>query len=480
MGVYKMIGAMKNIRELQDYLEQSGIVLPLDKEIQSGPGGPLAQSINLDGFSVGNRFAILPMEGWDGTPDGRPTDLTIRRWRNFGLSGAKLIWGGEATAVRQDGRANPNQLVINRQTLPDLIRLRQTVLQAHLKQFGRTDDLMIGLQLTHSGRWSKSNRNDCLEPILAYDHPWLNPRVGLPMRSGRVISDDGVEELVADFIQAACLAQEAGFDFVDVKHCHGYLGHEFLSAIERSGKYGGNLENRTRFASEIIKGIRSATPEFKVAVRLSAFDFMPFHPAINHTGVPDNTNGQPYLYAFGGDGSGLGIDLREPIEFLKMLLEMGVRMMCITAGSPYYNPHIQRPAYTPPSDGYLPPEDPLLGVSRQIMVSAQLKAAVPEMMMVGSAYSCLQDWLANVAQAAVRQGDVDLVGIGRMVLAYPQFPADVLAGKPMQRNRICRSFSDCTTAPRKGLASGCYPLDDFYKHSPEADVLKKVKKGQAA
>ena len=65
------------------------------------------------------------MEGWDGTPDGHPTDLTMRRWERFGLSGAKLIWGGEAVAVRHDGRANPNQLMISEDTLGDLIALRE-------------------------------------------------------------------------------------------------------------------------------------------------------------------------------------------------------------------------------------------------------------------------------------------------------------------------------------------------------------------
>ena len=476
MSIYKKIGSFRTARQLQDYLDQKGIALPLDQEIQSGPEAPLAQPITIDGYSVGNRFAILPMEGWDATLDGRPTDLTFRRWRNFGASGAKLIWGGEATAVRHDGRANPNQLVINRQTLPDLIQLRQTLVEAHQQQYGRTDDLMIGLQLTHSGRWSRPNRKDSLEPIVAYDHPFLNGRAGLPLVSDRVITDDEVEELEVDFVRAACLAQEAGFDFVDIKHCHGYLGHEFLSAIERPGRYGGCLENRTRFARQVITGIQSAAPGLRVGVRLSAFDFSPFHPGLDGIGVPDNAIGQPYQYAFGGDGSGLGINLTEPIEFLKMLLDGGVRLVCVTAGSPYYNPHIQRPAYTPPSDGYLPPEDPLSSVSRQIMTTAQIKASVPQMVLVGSAYSCLQDWLAHVAQGTVRQGGVDLVGLGRMVLSYPQFPEDVLAGMPLQRNRICRTFSDCTTAPRNGMVSGCYPLDDFYKSRPEKARLMSLRR----
>jgi 2,4-dienoyl-CoA reductase-like NADH-dependent reductase (Old Yellow Enzyme family) len=277
-------------------------------------------------------------------------------------------------------------------------------------------------------------------------------------------------------VAAAVLAQQAGFDFVDIKHCHGYLGHEFLSAIDRTGRYGGTLANRTRFLTEMTAGIRSAAPGLDIGVRLSAFDFVPFQPGADEdrVGVP-SANGY-YRFAFGGDGSGLGIDLAEPLAFLDMLAELDIQLVCITAGSPYYNPHIQRPALFPPSDGYHPPEDPMVGVARQLETVAALKQARPNMVYVGSGYSYLQDWLANVAQAAVRQARTDFVGLGRMMLAYPEFPADVLAGRPLARKRVCRTFSDCTTGPRNGLISGCFPLDPFYKERPESEQLAAIKK----
>jgi hypothetical protein len=136
---------------------------------------------------------------------------------------------------------------------------------------------------------------------------------------------------------------------------------------------------------------------------------------------------------------------------------------------------VQRPALFPPSDGYLPPEDPLAGVARQILVTARLKAEFPDLALVGSAYSYLQEWLPHVAQRVVREGGADFVGLGRMVLAYPELPADVLAGRPLDRRRLCRTFSDCTTAPRHGLPSGCYPLDAFYAARPEAARLREAK-----
>jgi hypothetical protein len=147
----------------------------------------------------------------------------------------------------------------------------------------------------------------------------------------------------------------------------------------------------------------------------------------------------------------------------------------ISCGSPYYNPHIQRPAIFPPSDGYQPPEDPLIGVVRQIHATRACKAAVPDLPLVGTAYSYLQDYLPHVAQAVLRQGWVDLVGLGRMVLSYPELPADVLSGDKWQRKKVCRTFSDCTTAPRNGIVSGCFPLDPYYKELPEAEAMKRLK-----
>jgi 2,4-dienoyl-CoA reductase-like NADH-dependent reductase (Old Yellow Enzyme family) len=179
---------------------------------------------------------------------------------------------------------------------------------------------------------------------------------------------------------------------------------------------------------------------------------------------------------FGGAADDVtGIDLTETVRFLELLKALEIELVNITAGSPYYSHHVQRPTLYPPSDGYQPPEDPLIGVARQLNVTAQLKEAVPDLAYVGTAYTYLQEWLPNVAQHEVRTGRVDFVGIGRMALSYPDMPADVLAGKKLDRRRICRTFSDCTTAPRRGMVSGCYPLDDFYTAREEAVALGRRK-----
>jgi 2,4-dienoyl-CoA reductase-like NADH-dependent reductase (Old Yellow Enzyme family) len=471
---YPRVASFKTAEALRGHLAELGVELPVDDELEVGPAAPLAQEYRHDDVVIGNRFCILPMEGWDGTPAGRPSALTIRRWRHFGLSGAKLIWGGEAVAVRPDGRANPNQLLINDQTLRDLVSLRQTLIDAHSEHFGRTDDLYVGLQLTHSGRFARPNDKRRLEPRILYHHPVLDRKFGLAP-DAPVMSDDDVARLVDDFIRAACLARQAGFRFVDIKHCHGYLGHEFLSAVDRPGLYGGSFENRTRFLREVVSGIRNEAPGLEIGVRLSAIDYVPYRKGPDGRGEPEEIGNGSYRHAFGGDGTGIGYDLEPASEFLELLKTLGIWLVCISVGSPYYNPHIQRPAYFPPSDGYLPPEDPLVGVARQIHVTAELKRRHPNLAIVGSGYSYLQDWLPNVAQHVARARWVDFIGLGRMVLSYPDLPADVLAGRPLQRKRICRTFSDCTTGPRNGLVSGCFPLDPFYKELPEAQTLAQIK-----
>jgi 2,4-dienoyl-CoA reductase-like NADH-dependent reductase (Old Yellow Enzyme family) len=414
------------------------------------------------------------MEGWDANRDGSPSELTLRRWRNFGASGAKLIWGGEAAAVQPDGRANPNQTLAVAANKAGLAALLDECRTAHQQAFGTIGDFVVGLQLTHSGRFCRPN-GERLEPRIAYHHPLLDRKFGIRPEDDSVVwTDSDLERLIDAYVAAAGLAREAGYQFVDVKACHGYLLHEFLSARTRPGRYGGDFDGRTRLLLTIIGRIRDTYPDLAVFVRLSIFDTLPYATS-REIGEPMASE-LPYRFGFGvHETRPLEYDLAEGIELLRRLHGAGVASVNLSCGSPYYNPHIQRPAIFPPSDGYQPPEDPLVGVVRQIQAARACKAAVPELPMVGTGYSYLQDYVPHVAQAVVRAGWIDLVGLGRMVLSYPELPADTLAGKATERKKICRTFSDCTTAPRNALASGCYPLDPFYKRRPEAERLKEIK-----
>jgi 2,4-dienoyl-CoA reductase-like NADH-dependent reductase (Old Yellow Enzyme family) len=457
---------LKGVEAFREHLRANGITIPCDSVLADGKSSPLAQPFRLGELRIGNRLTIHPMEGWDATPDGKPSPLTTRRWQRFGASGAKLIWGGEAVAVREDGRANPNQLWINSGTVGDIENLRKVLVAEHRKSLGNDEGLLIGLQLTHSGRFSHGR------PRILYRHPLLDSRLRLP-DDYPLLTDGEIREIIESFHDAARLARAAGFDFVDVKHCHGYLGHEFLSAHTRNGDYGGSFENRTRFLREIVEGIRSQAPGLGIAVRFSAFDTVPF----NALGEPEAMDALlPYRWGFGVNPMDpASPSLEEPLQFLALLEQLHIRLVNVTAGSPYYNPHVQRPALFPPSDGYPPPEDPLAGVARQMNFTHALKSRFPGLFLVGTAYSYLQEFLPYVAQAAVREGWVDSIGLGRLVLSYPEFPMDLLEGRPFHRKLFCRTFSDCTTGPRKGLPSGCYPLDDFYRISESGARLKEIK-----
>jgi len=482
---YPRVASFHTALELANHLKRLGWDLPVDEAILSAPASPLAAPIVVPWLKgerrVGNRFAVQPMEGWDAQPDGAPSDLTHRRWMRFAVSGAKLLWGCEAVAVLPEARSSPHQLLLNERTAPALAELRRQMVEAHRERFGESADLIIGLQLAHSGRFCRPREEARLEPIIAYHHPILDIR--FPASSYvSAVSDDELIRIVGAFGQAARLAQECGFDFVDLKHCHGYLGHELLGAYHRTGPYGGSFDNRTRFLRGLVDAVRSSAPALEIGVRLSAYDSIPFVPdPVTKRGVPASTPGnQPYTWGFGVDTQNpVRSDLGEARRVLTLLSSLNVHLVNISAGSPYYSPHIQRPALFPPCDAYLPPEDPLLGAARMWAAAAELKASVPELFFVSSGGTYLQEYLPHFAQAVVRAGWTDFVGLGRMMLAYPEFPADVLEKGRLDRKRICRTFSDCTNGPRQGLISGCYPLDPFYKGRPEAKELQE-KKAQIA
>jgi 2,4-dienoyl-CoA reductase-like NADH-dependent reductase (Old Yellow Enzyme family) len=477
------LGTVRGVEHFQEHLHSLGLAIPCDRELLHGADSPLAQPLECGGFRIANRIAVQPMEGWDGTADGNPSELTLRRWQKFGSSGAKMIWGCEAVAVCHEGRANPNQLVAAAHTAKGLASLREALLEEHRRAASSEDGLLIGLQLTHSGRFCRPNAKNRPEPRILYHHPILDRRLGLPP-DYPLLTDGEIGGIVENYLRAAQMAWNLGFDFVDLKHCHGYLGHEFLSAHTREGNYGGSFENRTRFLRETVEGIRSAAPGLKIGVRLSAFDTVPFRPDPERSmpgkpgpGVPEpHRHLIPYRWGFGvNPQQPTELDLTEPTQFLALLEKLDICLVNLTAGSPYYNPHLQRPALYPPSDGYQAPDDPLLEVARQMQATRQLKQQFPRLIIMGTGYSYLQDFLPHVAQAAVREGWVDLVGMGRMVLTYPELLRDVLEGRAIEHKKICRTFSDCTTAPRNGLPSGCYPLDPYYKTSDAAQQLKAFK-----
>lgn len=474
---YKSPGQFRDINAFREYLQAIDSTMGVDVDLL-GADGPLGQPLTVGSMTMGNRFAIHPMEGWDAHADGTPSEHTLRRWHQFGRSGAKLIWGGEAFAVQEDGRANPNQLYLNDSTnvVDSLTQLVNEVKRGHSATSDTLEDLAVGLQLTHSGRFAKPGPSAA--PKVAARHPILDARLGITS-DDVVLTDDELEAIGSNYVRAARLAHKVGFDFVDVKCCHGYLLHELLGARFRPGRFGGSFENRTRLFRQIVEGIRSECPGLEIGVRVSIADVFPFSKN-QETGIGEPKGWDrslPFDFGFGiNPEDPRQLELGEPFQFLRFLKSLGITFVNISLGSPYYSPHIQRPAAFPPSDGYLPPEDPLKGVVRHLRVVRDCKKQFPEMTLVGTGYSYLQEQLPHVAQFEVGQRHVDFVGLGRMVLSYPELPSDILNSRPLAKKKFCRTFSDCTTAPRHGLLSGCFPLDPYYQELPEASEVKRIKK----
>lgn len=460
-------GRFKTIEQFRDHVQSIDPSFECDLEVDAG--GPLSTATRFGDRELSNRFVVHPMEGWDGTLEGGPGEHTLRRWRRFGESGAALVWGGEAFAVQADGRANPNQLCLrdDASTSADLSAL----LAALHDGCEDGDEPMVGLQLTHSGRFSRPGSGE-MAPHVAVRHSILESKYPAAA-SAPVLDDDQLQIIRDEFLRAATIAASVGFEFVDIKCCHGYLLHELLGARSRPGRYGGDFEGRTRLLREIIESIRTTLPALRVGVRVSILDVQP------HQADPDTRIGTPMGIE---PGYGFGIDdgeWDEPGQLLQLLESLGVEAMNITIGSPYYCPHVQRPAAYPPSDGYLPPDDPLLGVLKHLEATRRCKELAPRMLVIGSGYSYLQEWMPHVAQHEVRAGHVDGIGLGRMMLSCPGLPRDVLAGRLPDRKLICRTFSDCTTAPRNGMISGCYPLDAHYTDMPQAQQVRVLRKEAA-
>jgi 2,4-dienoyl-CoA reductase-like NADH-dependent reductase (Old Yellow Enzyme family) len=426
---------------------------------------PLFRPLAIGTRSVGNRLAIQPMEGCDGEPDGSPGELTFRRYQRFGAGGAKLIWG-EACAVVPEARANSRQLVINAANLGALARLVETTRRAHVEANERDDDLLVGLQLTHSGRYSYPRA------ILAQHDPLLDPRTIVDKTTGAtagpnspLISDGDLDRLVDQYVAAAELARSAGFDFVDIKQCHRYLLNELLAAKSRQGKYGGPFEHRTRLVREVVGRIRDTNPGLLVATRLSVFDGVPYLKGPDGRGVACPFT-LPVRSSWGTrEDDPLLPDLAEPLALIGLLRNLGVGLVNISMGNPYASPHLVRPFEYPPPDGYETPEHPLVGVDRHFRLTAAVQTAYPELPVVGSGYSWLQSFAFEAGAANLAAGRATFVGIGRGALPQPDFARRLQHGLPLDPKRLCRTFSYCTALMRSKhndlgqFATGCPPFD---------------------
>lgn len=397
----------------------------------------LKSEIKIGGKTVPNRLVCQAMEGCDGTRDGKPDELTKRRYERFAKGGAGLIWY-EATAVLPEARANPRQLYITPDTLDAFKRHVGEIKETALRE-NKAEPIVI-MQATHSGRYSKPNGFP--EPLIAYNNPIFEK--DNPIDKSRIVTDEYLDRVCEALIGGAELAEKAGFDGVDIKCCHRYLNSELLSAFERDGRYGGSFENRTRLLREAVRGAKERCgSDFIVTTRLNVYD------GFRH----------PYGWGVKKDGS-LDVDLREPIELIKELNRLGVELVNVTMGNPYVNPHVNRPFA---KGGYEPPEDALNGVNRMLFGTAEIKSAVPQMKLICSGISYLGCAAPNVTAAFIKNGSFDFAGFGRTIFAYPDFANDIIKEGKMKKEKLCIACSKCTEIMRAGSTPGCVIRDkDVY------------------
>lgn len=421
----------KSLEELKMKASLLGAEVHFSDDLSS-----LAQPLRLKGRNVPNRLAVLPMEGRDATADGKPTALTFRRYERYARGGAGLIWL-EAVAIHPMSKSTDRQLCLTSENRGDLARLLNAMRDAAADELGHIP--LCILQLHDAGRYRKAKNT---KPALVVSNPYLDPRVGIPP-DAPLLSDGEIEAMEGLYVDAASLAQEAGFDGVDVKSCHRYLVSDMLSAFLRKGPYGGSFEGRTRFLLNVVKKIRIAVgDDFLLAVRLNLYD------------------GIPHPHGWGVDREDPRIpDLTEPLELVRRLKGAGVDLICASSGTPYYNPHVGRPYERPPAGALSPDEHPLEGVSRALSLVERLQTHLPDLPVVGFAYTWLRNYAPFAAASNISRGAVSLAGFGRMVFAYPDFARDILEKGHLDEKKVCICCSLCSEAMAQGRNTGCFVRD---------------------
>tara|TARA_B100000029_G_scaffold516847_1_gene636347 strand:+ start:21024 stop:22478 length:1455 start_codon:yes stop_codon:yes gene_type:complete len=465
----------RSLDDLQKDIDKLGLnnEIPLETDLS-----PLWNPVQFGSRTIGNSIAVNPMEGCDGQLDGSPDELVFRRWRLFGEGGAKLIWG-EATAVLEEARANTRQLWLNDQNVGSFEKLLEGTRSAHKKVYGSNDDLVVGLQLTHSGRYSYK------KPLIVFHDPavdpvtWVDKKRKIPITNDYpILSDSDLSRVEDAIVNTALLAWKVGFDFVDIKQCHRYLLSELLAAKLRKGPYGGSLENRTRLVRNVIGRIREETnDQLLLASRMNVYDGIPYITDVDSgQGIPRLPYPEPCLAGFGVDANDpLNENLAEPVAISGLLRDAGVQMINVTMGSPYYNPHLGRPAERSPVDGYEAPEHPLFGVARHFRATTAIKNACPGLNIVGTGYSWLQKYMVNAGAANIRDQRVTIMGSGRGALAYPDFAKDISEHGEMLSKKSCITVSYCTALMRgKHNALGQFPVGCVPRDKTYADIYKEM------
>ena len=389
----------------------------------------LNSELMLGSVKIPNRIVFQPMEGCDCNEDGSPSELTVKKYISAAKSGVGVVWF-EANAVCPEGRTNVRQMMLTRQNISSFKELLSNMRKIAKDECGISPIFI--LQLTHSGRQS-------ITPMIAYRNSVYEER--RPVTDENIVTDEYLDTLPALYAESAKLAVEAGFDGVDVKSCHGYLFQELLSAYSREGRYGGSFENRIKLYIDSVNAVKAVIPDgFLLTARLSVSDMV---QKPNGFGTTENNE----------------LDLYEPDMLIERLVESGIHILNVTVGNPYYNPHVNRPYR---KGGYEPPESAEVGLARFEYIERHIKEKFPKLTVVGSGLSYYREKLIESAERQLKEGVCDLVGFGRMWLAYPSFYKDYLNGC-FDYKKCCLACSKCTELMRAKQVSGCAVFNDYYR-----------------
>lgn len=439
----------KSLEEVKQKASELGLTLPFAENTKI-----LAEPLKVRNITFPNRLGIAPMEGADSTPEGAPSDFTVRRYVNEAIGGSSVIWF-EAISIVEEGRSSKTQLLLNQDTLEEFKKMTAAVKEAGMKANGFAPYLIM--QANHSGRYS--NPGNTPAPMIAYRHPILEQYRAAD--DSCIVSDDYLKSLEEKFGEAAVLAKEAGFDAIDIKSCHGYLLAELASAYERPGMYGGSFENRFRLLKNGIRAAKVVEDDsFMVTARIGIYD------------------GYPYPYGFGvNPESGETPDYTEPIRLVRELHdELGLDMVDLTMGNPYATTHVTRPF---DFGKYAPEEHPFVGLHRMIYGIGEVKKAVPEMTIWASAPTYLRAYADLFTSGAVEEGLCDGMLFGRMAFADPDFANEIVRNGRIDPNRVCLTCGKCGDLIRAHKPTGCV-IRDSKTFMPFYKEFLEIKKNQPA
>jgi 2,4-dienoyl-CoA reductase-like NADH-dependent reductase (Old Yellow Enzyme family) len=383
---------------------------------ESGMNGKIFEPLKIKNKTIPNRLFAQAMEGNDGENGGLPSERTMNRYIELarGQWGAALV---EATSVIETSLARIKGMIINKKNLDGMKRLAGAF-RKHNKEG------LVLLQITHSGEQGGSFS----------DITTLTPS----NKSGpRYIPTDEVERIRDLFIEGALLAEEAGFDGIDLKMCHGYLGAEMLRPSNtRDDKWGGSFENRTRFIKEIVKGAKSGfkSADFIIGSRLSLYE-----------GIRGGcgTSGPDEIVE----------DITQMLDVIRIMDELHMDYVNVSAGIPALTGTITRP--TEPSK-YLA----LHHLRYAKTVKELVKKENRNIKIIGSAYSTHKADSIALAEEMLSRDYVDLCGFGRQIFADPLTPKKLKAGEEVNWCVLCSGCAKLMTAQ---LNDGCIMYNDYYR-----------------